>query len=132
MRIVERFVRKADAMWKRKVSFLCKLLCVCACLVLIMIGLRSYFQPQEEEMGEDLLPLMVMIDGRLYEFSDETAESPSGKADGTIKEILAGENTAPYKNEQANFGIQGMEYWVIDDEILVQWNDSYLLFQAVG
>ena len=90
-------------------------------LNIVVGGWTPQFDP------EDTLPPLVRIDGSLYQLDSETGNYIGRQPDGTLRVIS--ENVIPEKDDQANFGRDGMPYWRHQKWILVMINDTCLLFE---
>ena len=74
---------------------------------------------------ENALTPMVMVDGMVWQLSEESESGFSRSPDGTIREIIG--NEIPTENGQANFGAQGMPYWHLTDGLMVYVNGNYFI-----
>lgn len=77
--------------------------------------------------SENLLPLQVMVNNHLYQYSKNVDFFLSDVSDGKIEAIVF--DQIPCENNQANFGNVGMEYWNTEsNELYIKLDDSFLLF----
>ena len=74
------------------------------------------------------LPPMIMVDGQIYQYQ-QGSMSVTDEPDGQIKMIIES-SEVPHENDMANFGEEGMDYWIQDGGIIcVKCNDNYLKFK---
>lgn len=97
------------------------------CILLIsvlfyVVGTAGHRKPVE-------LPPLVMIEDKLYQLRGDSDKDISSESDGTIKEIVI--DQIPFKNEQANFGDTNMEYWIMENLILIKVNNNFLEFKEI-
>ena len=107
---------------KHKYSKVFIILAVLVSLIIIFWGIKKF----NNVTPEIELPPMVMIKNTLYQLESSTTHEPDSSSNGTIKKIIY--NEVPSKNEQANFGKVNMEYWIIDNSIVIKLDNSFLKF----
>lgn len=100
-------------------------------LVSIIIHYREFVVPKNDFLNDSLPPL-VMINNNLYQLRDsEDYNNNDITPTGTIKKIIS-INLIPTENEQANFGENGMEYWITDADqyhLVIKLKDKLLKFE---
>ena len=98
------------------------LLCLGLC-----IGYRHYTlsRVMGARVPETALAPMVMVEGTVWQVSDNTDRGIGGTPDGTIRKII--ENEIPREDGQANFGTEGMPYWHLPEGLMVCVNGNYLI-----
>ena len=99
-----------------------------AVLALTLIPLRAIKEfnvPPEIEV-----PPMVMIDDIMYQLKGDYSGVPESPASGTIEKVTL-EDEEPSENGEANFGEENMEYWVMDDYIVLKVDDNFLKLDRV-
>lgn len=62
------------------------------------------------------LPMMIIVEGQIYQYQTEGV-SITEEPDGQIKTVIKS-SEAPYENDMANFGEEGMDYWIREDGVL--------------
>ena len=111
---------------ERFVTFVCGILS----LLILCAGLYcwQWYKAMNRVVGYQ--PNRIMVDGSLYmNFGDTQPEKPKGEPDGTITEII-GTAYFPKEDGQANFGAVGMPYWLLEDEVVVEYGKYYLFDQS--
>lgn len=75
------------------------------------------------------LPPMLMVGEDLYQLEEDVTdkENSLSEPDGVITEVKMGQ--VPSEDGQANFGSKNMNYWEMDENILVKWEDNLLKFK---
>lgn len=100
-------------------------------LVKIIIHYREFVVPKNDFLNDSLPPL-VIINNNLYQLRDsEDYNNNDITPTGTIKKIIS-INLIPTENEQANFGENGMEYWITDADqyhLVIKLKDKLLKFE---
>lgn len=107
-----------------------KLLLILAVLVFLCIAVHSSALFLSDARTQDVqvgTPPYVRIDGQLYQGRGEAQPIPTGTADGIISTVLP-DNAVPTQDDSANFGTEGMEYWLTSEGVCVFLNGQYLLF----
>ena len=92
---------------------------------IILIGIMLF----NERPVEDELPLLVRVDGVLYQYYDDILEQPTEDVNGYIVEIVSG--VIPTDDKTANFGKVGMPYWKDDNGICIWLNDILWLLEPI-
>lgn len=104
------------------------------CLLLITAGLvfKTYSclsKSTDHDADENMLPPLIMIDETVYKLDTSVRALQLVDKDGTIKDVV--NNVIPSMNEQSNFGYLGMEYWRLDDGIIIKMHDNFLKFKKM-
>lgn len=94
-------------------------------IVVVLLGIMLFY----ERPVEDELPLLVRVDGILYQYYDDVQEHPTEDANGYIVGIVSG--IIPTDNQTANFGNVGMPYWKNDNGICIWLNDNLWLLKPI-
>ena len=70
-------------------------------------------------------PPMAKVNNTLFQYSTNKEIEFDIPATGTIDTIIG--NEVPAKNDEANFGEEGMEYWLVDeDKLYIELKDKIL------
>ena len=97
-----------------------------AVLALTLIPLRAI---KEFNSPSDIgTPPVAVIEDTLYWSHGYTVQEPDFPSSGTIKKITS---EYPPGNEEANFGKENMEYWVMDDYIVIKFDEEFLKLDRV-
>ena len=96
-------------------------------LISALILVAAWCIWEHHSAPEDALPPLLRINGVLYQLDEEVGPYIGRLPDGTLTVIS--ENVIPKKDDQANFGRNGMPYWHHQKDILVMINDTCLLFE---
>lgn len=102
-------------------------------LIKVIIHYREFVVPKNDFLNDSLPPL-VIINNNLYQLRDsEDYKNNDITPTGTIKKIIP-LNFIPTENEQANFGENGMEYWITDadqNHLVIKLKDKLLKFELI-
>lgn len=96
---------------------------------LVLKNCSCLSKPTDHDADENMLPPLIMIDGTIYKLDTSVKNLQLADKDGTIKNVV--NNVIPSMNEQSNFGYIGMEYWQLDDGIIIKMHDSFLKFKIM-
>ena len=100
-------------------------LAVLALTIISLKAIKEFNVPPEIEV-----PPMVMIDDIMYQLKGDYFEEPESPASGTIEKVTL-EDEEPSENGEANFGEENMEYWVMDDYIVIKFDEGFLKLDRV-
>lgn len=137
------FIEAAQTKAKKKNKWIKWVVTAAACLTLVCVVAINYFPHAGDDIattpGVADAPPMVCVNGKLYKQSIEQVSYDEIKSDfiylGKVESDITNNQTStdgvPKENFQANHPIVGAEVYQYNEDIVIQINEKYWLYEVL-